>query len=341
MLKKANWLTLETPELVADLLKRQAIFEPQETLVRLQPAGEGNMNVTLRAESDRRSVIVKQSRPFVAKYDSIPAPLERIEFEAAFYRLTESHQQVSGQMPRLLAWLPTHYVLVLEDLGPAADATCLYADYPQVQLPDVIASLVMWLKTLHELSKKSVDVASLDNRALRQLNHAHIFQIPFLDAPAIDLDSVCPGLSAATQTLRTDDSLRRACLELGELYLSEGDFLLHGDFYPGSWLLSDRGAMVIDPEFCFAGPAEFDLGVLLAHLQLIGCQSPLGAIQDLVADAPVYAQLSWTLVSRFAAVEVLRRLLGVAQLPLTMNLAARAELVQSAHDELLAGPPAT
>ena len=70
--------------------------------------------------------------------------------------------------------------------------------------------------------------------------------------------------------------------KVGDIYLSDdGGVLLHGDYYPGSWLKTDAGFRVIDPEFCFLGPPEFDLGVLAAHWIFCGGPTDRSAI-DLV-----------------------------------------------------------
>ena len=55
-----------------------------------------------------------------------------------------------------------------------------------------------------------------------------------------------------------------------ERYLAhEGSSLIHGDLFPGSLLQTGSGELrVIDPEFCFCGDPEFDIGVFYAHLLL-------------------------------------------------------------------------
>ena len=59
-------------------------------IVDLKSAGEGNMNCVRRAILDTgASLIVKQSLPYVAKYPDIPAPIERIAREHAFYQATQ------------------------------------------------------------------------------------------------------------------------------------------------------------------------------------------------------------------------------------------------------------
>jgi 5-methylthioribose kinase len=83
---------------------------------------------------------------------------------------------------------------------------------------------------------------------------------------------------------------------------------------------------VIDPEFGFGGPREFDLGVMLAHLLISGLT---GARASLDSYAH-WRDLDEGLVRGFAGVEILRRLLGVAQLPITFDLECKKSLVEEA-----------
>ena len=61
------------------------------------------MNLTLRVRTERRSVVLKQARPWVEKYDHIEAPWERSLSERWFYERVASIPEVAGHMPRLLA----------------------------------------------------------------------------------------------------------------------------------------------------------------------------------------------------------------------------------------------
>ncbi len=106
--------------------------------------------------------------------------------------------------------------------------------------------------------------------------------------------------------------------------------LLHGDYYPGSWLAHPRkGVMIIDPEFAFVGPPEFDVGVLLAHLLMAGYEQPEIVMQlGNYCSPPRFSQLlAWA----FAGMEVIRRLLGVAQLPLAAPPELRCAWLQTAR----------
>jgi hypothetical protein len=48
--------------------------------------------------------------------------------------------------------------------------------------------------------------------------------------------------------LKGDTAFGTRVNELGEIYLADGAQLVHGDFFPGSWLRTPHGPMIIDPE---------------------------------------------------------------------------------------------
>jgi 5-methylthioribose kinase len=53
-------------------------------------AGEGNMNCVVRVRLPNRSLILKQARPWVEKYPSIAAPVERAASEARYHFAAQS-----------------------------------------------------------------------------------------------------------------------------------------------------------------------------------------------------------------------------------------------------------
>jgi 5-methylthioribose kinase len=79
---------------------------PDESIRALEPAGAGNMNRTLRAHLRHRTLVLKQSVPFVAKYPSIPAPADRIAVEAAFYRATAGSAALASRLPAVRGYDP-------------------------------------------------------------------------------------------------------------------------------------------------------------------------------------------------------------------------------------------
>ena len=106
----------------------------------------------------------------------------------------------------------------------------------------------------------------------------------------------------------------------------ESRALVHGDFFPGSWLTDGARVFVIDPEFCFLGAREFDFGVMAGHLLL--AHQPVEAVARVAAAAEAHGA-DRALAAGFAGVEVMRRLIGVAQLPrLRLTLDAKQALLE-------------
>jgi 5-methylthioribose kinase len=287
------------------------------------------MNCTLRVTTNERSFIVKQARPWVEKYPSIAAPWERALIEGRFYQLIANDAALQRAMPRLLGSDAASRINVFEDLGAADDLTWLYGGERKLDTAQV-ETLAAYLTQLHRSFLLYDDKAAFANRAMRELNHFHIFVFPLQSANSFDLDAITPGLQSAAQRLKDDTAYVARVTQLGELYLQDGATLLHGDFFPGSWLqtpsASGAGLKVIDPEFCFFGAAEFELGVMLAHLLMTGHS------QDVIDCLwqnyePVTPEWQPALVEQFAGVEIMRRLIGVAQLPLRLGLAEKKALL--------------
>ena len=306
------------------------------TISQISVAGDGNMNFTRRVRlDDGSSFILKQSVPYVAKYPSIPAPVDRLLSEVAFYRATAESPTLSARLPRLMYVDHVLRLAAFEDLGASQDLSSIYAGAPLTAAD--CAELLDWLSALHALPSsapaQNEQRSVLANHEMRALNHAHMFVIPLQTALAPDADAFTPGLAERAQGLRADADYCARIELLGQRYLADGEHLLHGDFYPGSWLRSGSGIKVIDAEFAFFGCAEFDVGIFMAHLLL--AQTPLAEVQLLIQHylqhyrqhyrAP--AQFDMQLARGFAGVEIMRRLLGVAQLPLPLELAQKTDLL--------------
>ena len=305
-------------DVIVEVARRAGWLDARAEVRSATPAGDGNMNRTLRLVTEERSVVLKQSVPFVAKYPHIPAPHDRDRVEFAFYREVASRPELAAAMPACLGHLPEHHLLAFEDLGAAADYTSAYDDGGL----DGLDALAAWLSALHGHSSTDPVFVNADMRAL---NHAHIFEIPFVADNGIDLEGITTGLSAMARLVTAEAQVMERVRALGAGYLdARAGALLHGDFYPGSWLRHADGPKVIDPEFAFVGPAEFDVGVLLAHLAMTGHDAH---IPSAYRPGPSFDS---ALARGFAGVEILRRLLGVAQLPLNADIHAKGRWIDQA-----------
>jgi 5-methylthioribose kinase len=236
-------------------------------------------------------------------------------------------------MPKLLGVDRINNVLQLEDLGDSEDFTYLYQKGSKLSTKQ-LKQLISFASTLHNSISSSNGHPAIENMEMRKLNHEHIFLYPYLENNGLNLDSICKGLSAAASSYKTDVALKEALQPLGERYLQTGNSLLHGDFFPGSWLKTKNDIKIIDAEFCYFGDPEFEMGVMLAHLHLADQGS------DLVSEAlELYqssADLDAALTKKYMAVEILRRILGLAQLPLTIDLEKRIQLIAMSRGLLVA-----
>ncbi len=242
------------------------------------------------------------------------------------------HEVLKEYSPHLLGLDEDNYILVMSDLGRGTDYAFLYETGEEIAAQE-LDSLLEYLIHLHRLPIRDFPA----NKAMRSLNHEHIFNFPFEENNGFDLDDIQPGLQAISLPYKRDSGLKSKIKSLGEVYLGEGSVLIHGDFYPGSWLKARSGPKIIDPEFSFKGRVEFDLGVLVAHLVLSRQATKL--VERAIITYRASQHVEENLLAGFAGTEILRRLMGVAQLPLPLTKADKGELMALAaswvqHDKI-------
>ena len=271
--------------------------------------GQGNMNLTVRVRTNRQSFILKQARPWVERYPHIAAPVERAAVEATFYRIASTQPALATQMPQLFGFDREASLLWLEDMGEGCDFVSLYGGG---ELDDTTCrKLTDFLSCLHETKVSAEHTHILRNRAMRALNYEHQYVLPIRKNNGLPLDRITPGLARLARELISDEDYCARVTDLGSKYLADGGTLVHGDFFPGSWLRTQTGLAIIDGEFCFLGKPEYDLGVFLAHLAFFGTTSLWSVVESHYCGVT-----DWHLVRQFAGAEIMRRLIGVAQLPI-------------------------
>lgn len=318
------FLDAAAPAALGRFLRASGVLLPGEAVESCARAGDGNMNCTVRVTTNQRSLIVKQSRPWVEKYPQFAAPWDRACREAEFYQLVAPHARIAAMMPRLLQVDAGSRTLVLEDLGAAKDYTGAYRG--EVLAAGEVRSLAGYLSALHAAFTDATE-RPLTNREMRELNHAHIFAIPLTVNNGLDLDTMTRGLAAVGESLKSDARYCREVARLGrEIYLADGPCLLHGDFFPGSLIRTEAGPRVIDPEFGFFGRPEFDVAVLFAHLLL--AHQPAELRTQLRRDYQAPADFDDELMLQLAGIEIMRRLIGYAQLPIGYGLERKRELLE-------------
>ena len=107
---------------VEHYLIERSWLSPSDLPITIATAGAGNMNVTLRlTAASGRTLIVKQGRPWVAKYPQIPAPIERTRVEAHLRSGERLRDRADDARP---PHVDPNHVLVLED--GTGDLTSIY-----------------------------------------------------------------------------------------------------------------------------------------------------------------------------------------------------------------------
>ena len=308
----------------AEVLAQLGWMPPGTRVTHCAAAGDGNMNLVERVRfDDGTTLILKRARGWVEKFPDIAAPVERAGVEAAFYTALAG-SAAGDAMPRHLGFDVNSAANLFEDLGEGADGMSAYAG--AIIMERDIDAVADWMAALHALPVPAD--RCLANPAMRALNAVHIFDFPLDRANGFDVDAITPGLQRAADALKNDQRFVAAVKSVRERYLGDGaGVLLHGDLYPGSWLTTARGLFVIDPEFCWIGPREWDVGVLLAHMQLSNQPAALSARFKARYRYPI----DQALTNRIAGIEIMRRLIGVAQLPLAIDLAAKKALLSAAR----------
>ena len=307
------------------LLNKYNLLFDDEVLLKISKAGDGNMNIVLRVKSNKRSFIFKQSRPYVQKFKEIQAPIERINVEYNFYK---SINQIESQrnFPKIIGYVKDHFFMMLEDLGISDDFLDIY-----IKRKINKTSIIKLTRILKDIHLCNYDDSYPLNNELKKLNHQHIFVLPFMKNNGFSLNSVQPGLEILANTFINKENLKNKSLVIGEKYLKKGKTLLHGDFYPGSWMQNDNKIFVIDPEFSFVGDLEFDLGVFIAHI-IIATQNKkyLNEIISYYSNS-----VNIDLVSNYAGIEIIRRLTGLAQLPTNLTIKEKEVLLKLSEHLLL------
>ncbi|APG64258.1 hypothetical protein LPB136_02240 [Tenacibaculum todarodis] len=304
------------------LQKIDFLTDNNENIIKVTKPGEGNMNVVLRIKTNLRSFILKQSRPFVQKYKNIDAPIERIDVEYQFYKTIANNTLLDKHLPKILQYNSENHLLILEDLGECEDMTNLYnSDEIEIQ------QLELLINVIANIHNSKTPESYPENKGLRLLNHQHIFELPFIENNGFSLNDIQPGLEELSIPYKKDILLKERIKEVGNKYLSEGKTLLHGDYYPGSWMRKGNDIYIIDPEFSFLGFAEFDLGVLAAHAILISQNRTV--LSTIEKNYP--QKIDSKLLNQVAGIEIMRRLIGLAQLSISLTIKEKGELLKTAY----------
>jgi len=233
---------------------------------------------------------------------------------------------LDAYIPKILAYDKADYLMMIEDLGQCEDLSFIY----QKRTIDSSA-ISKFVDILSHIHQSKFDSNYPENRSLRALNYQHIFVLPFMEDNGFQLNDIQTGLQELSLLYKKDKAIKSVVKTIGDQYLQDGNTLIHGDYYPGSWMSEGDNLYIIDPEFSFNGFAEFDLGVMAAHIIMTtGTPEAIETIHNQYTGS-----IDKKIMTQVAGIEIMRRLIGLAQFPLERSLDENADLLNMARKMIL------
>ena len=325
------------------VLTQPTISERVGRVTDVQQSGEGKINGVFFVTGDKSSVVLKQGLPWVRVLPDWELTAERVGREA---RLLDRWSEFNPEyVPELWQYDDRAHVLAMENLSGyelLRDVLAVSAGDPGIG--DAVGVMLartafhtsaLWLST----SELQQAVRAGQNPEMSQLMEDVVFTMPFSDS---DQNVTEPELVAHRDGLLADPEVIRAVGHLKWVFATRQEALIHGDLHAGSLMVQGRDTRVIDAEFGRYGPLAWDLGAFWAHLKIAAeihdtreRHEDAAATRELVVRSwcsfhtemvhllgaaeprfPLSAAADWIaetriLATRFAGIEVLRRIVGV------------------------------
>jgi 5-methylthioribose kinase len=292
--KHPNYPSLDTatPESVGRYLCSRNFVVPGEQILRIEPLSSAARNLLVRVVTSSRSFVIKQFRSWPSS-DGRPTPTaeHRFRAESQFYRTARIADCAKAVLPEVLHQDAQAGCLILEDVGAVRPLAGR-------EISAAIASQVSWfLVSLHHHSRSVPTCAHYRNEAVLGWQMTRLFA-----------GSAEAGTGGWLARWRARSDAVRFALEDGLSAMERGGAsLVHGDFSPENWVQNGHGPRVVDGEFSFFGPPEYDAGAMLAGLMLE--RSAPGTVH---AAIEVFARgcfrYDLRLVAAFAGVHLCHRL---------------------------------
>ncbi|MBE2212701.1 MAG: aminoglycoside phosphotransferase family protein, partial [Opitutaceae bacterium] len=257
--KNPNYPSLDaaTPETVGRYLSSRNFVGPDELVLRVEPLGAHARNRLARIVTAERTFVLKQFRPWPSVDRPAPSPEERFRAETQFYRSARIADCARSALPEVLHQDAQAGCMILEDAGDAMPLAGRALD------SETAAKLGWFLVSLHHHSRSVPACAHYRNEQVVGWQMARLFATPQAQGPA------WRGQAAWLARWRERSPKVRYALEDALAALERGgSSLVHGDYSPANWVQNGHGPRVVDGEFSFFGPPEYDVGTYLAGLLL-------------------------------------------------------------------------
>jgi len=269
---------------------------------RAREVSDGNLNSVflVRREPDRPGLAVKQALPWVRVAGaSWPLTPHRADAEARAYEYLSP--LVPDLVPAYHGYDPPMFTLVMEDLGElevlrAATVAGRRPGDVGARIGEFVGALAFATSDfgMGSQERKALVAASV-NPELCLLTEDVLLTEPFIEH---EHNHHVPAVDPLVRALRSDERVQTAVSALKHAFMTRGEALLHGDLHSGSVMVGGAGdggrVAVIDPEFSFAGPVGFDLGLFWANALIAALRAEELHDPGLAAEHAAQVATSWT-----------------------------------------------
>ena len=237
--------------------------------LKITEVGDGNLNLVFFADSESKSICIKQPLPYVRVLKDWPLTLKRSFFEYEYMKIHSAH--VGHLIPKIYDYDEDLCTISMEKLSPhiimrqGMIGRIEYINFTD-HITEYLAKTLFFTSDLYLKAKikRKYNVVFADNIELCKITEDLVFTEPYISS--VRNRWTKPYLDEIKIEIEKNTDLKIAVNRLKLLFLTKTQSLLHGDLHTGSIMCTPEDTKIIDSEFAFYGPMGFDIGALLANL---------------------------------------------------------------------------
>ncbi len=238
----------------------------------IREIGDGNLNLVFRLAGPDGGMIVKQALPYLRLVgQSWPLSTLRSCYESLALR--EFGRLQPDRLPAVLHADPVDRFIAMELLAPHVPLRNALLEGRRFDrladhLADYLADILFHTsgRCLGDADRAALAARFGGNHEMLAVTDTLVFTEPLLSASRNRWTR--PELDPLVVELKQDADLRSRVAGLRRRFLQTPQALLHGDLHTSSIMVTPTDTQIIDPEFVCYGPMGFDIGVLLGDLLL-------------------------------------------------------------------------
>lgn len=311
--------------------------------------GDGNINRVFRVSAEDVSMVVKYASESAVILPTIKLSRNRGDREGKYLALAGKYSR--NMLPKVYFYDENRFMLFIEDFGSVSTLSdkLISGDFDSFDVENmaIFTAETCFFTSRYAITKPVKDHSDIFNfHDLCKLTQQLVFEQPFYSH---ENNHFMPeNRSFVEENVYNNSLLKERAEELKHDFINNHEAVIHGDLHTASVFSIDGRNVVFDAEFSYNGPIAFDLGNILAHLLMtyfrwsVAPKSNGVDAETIIRKAYEYLEIfrkrfssltdasgkeelpdSKSIVERiisfsygYAAVECLRRVIGLAKAPI-------------------------